>query len=113
MKTVKEIVEDSVAQSLDLVPSKSYSFSQVNTDGKEIKHKIEPSEFKRSLENKFNEFDSFSKIFINHIKGHKNMVAAFASSPTAFANAWNMKAEELIAEDVLSLSKDGGHFQFE
>ena len=46
-----------------------------------------------------------------HLEGQKHLVY-FASTPISFSDAWNMKAEELTPEDVVSLSKAGGHFQF-
>lgn len=64
------------------------------------------------MSNKFGKYDHFLNVFSNHLLGQKNIIAAFASTPTSFSDAWNMKSEELVAEDVLSLSKTGGHFQF-
>jgi hypothetical protein len=99
-------------ETLNIIPLLPYEFEQINNAGGLIKYVIQTSEFESSLKNKYGDFKSFSKNFTKHLLVQKNIVAAFASTPTSFSDAWNMKSEELIAEDVLALSKSGGHFQF-
>ena len=112
MKTVEETFRIAYDDTLKVIPSEIYSFKQSNNDGKPIEYSIKPDEFKKSLKNKFGDYELFSKVFTDHLLGQKNIIAAFASTPISFSDAWNMKSEELIAEDVLALSKSGGHFQF-
>lgn len=112
MKTVNEIFDAAVENALKTIPTKTYTFDNPNKDSQKDKLSIKPEEFKKGLLNKFGTFSNFSKIFIDHLEGQRNIVAAFASTPIAFTNAWNMKAEELNADDVLALTKSGGHFQF-
>ena len=112
MKTVEETFNLAYKETLKIIPNSLYSFEQANNEGILKEYFIEPKEFENSLRNKFGNYELFSKNFTNHLLGQKNIIAAFASTPTSFSDAWNMKSEELIAEDVLALSKSGGHFQF-
>ena len=112
MQTVKEIFNVAYEDTLALVPSETFCFSQKNNEGKEKSYSITPDQFRRALQNKFGDFEQFSERFSGHLLGQKNIIAAFASTPVSFANAWNMKAEELSAEDAHALSRTGGHFQF-
>lgn len=112
MKTVEETFRNAFEDTLKVIPSEIYSFKQSNNDGIPIEYHIRPDEFKKSLKNKFGDYELFSKVFTDHLLGQKNIIAAFASTPISFSDAWNMKSDELIAEDVLALSKSGGHFQF-
>ena len=112
MKTVEQTFASAFEETLKVIPEFTYEFEQVNNAGDVKKYKIQPFEFESSLKKKYGDFNTFSKNFTKHLLGQKNIVAAFASTPTSFSDAWNMKSEELIAEDVLALSKSGGHFQF-
>jgi hypothetical protein len=112
MKTVEETFLLAYDDTLQLIPKSLYSFKQASNDGILKEYHIKSEDFEKSLRNKFGNYELFSKFFIPHLLGQKNIIAAFASTPTSFSDAWNMKSEELIAEDVLALSKSGGHFQF-
>ena len=112
MKTVREIFNAAYEDTAKAVPNKAFTFSQKNNDGREKRHEIKPEQYTKALANKFGNFDSFSEKFTKHLLGQKHILAAFASTPLSFSNAWNMKAEELSAEDALALSRSGGHFQF-
>ena len=112
MKTVEETYHIAYEETLKIIPKIDYSFKQANNEGVLKEYYIKPEEFENSLRNKFGNYKLFARNFTNHLLGQKNIIAAFASTPTSFSDAWNMKSEELIAEDVLSLSKSGGHFQF-
>lgn len=97
---------------IELIPSSVYSFEQADNSGKLKKYEITPEEFRLALDNKFGSFNKHIRRFIDHLEGQKNIIAAFASTPVSFSDAWNMKSDKLIAEDVVSLTKSGGHFQF-
>jgi hypothetical protein len=112
MKTIEEAYNLAFEDTSKIIPDNSYSFKQANNEGVLKSYNISPSEFRKSLHNKFGDFSKFTKSFTDHLLGQKNIIAAFASTPTSFADAWNMKSDELIAEDVISLTKSGGHFQF-
>lgn len=87
-----------------LIPSTSFSFSQRNNDGREKHYKISSTQFLTSLKNKYGAFDHFKKNLIDHLLGLKQLTAAFASTPTAFSDAWNMKSEN-SPPMTLSLSR--------
>jgi hypothetical protein len=112
MESITEIFESSVRDAGDTIPAEIFRFSQKNNDGKDKNYSIKPTDYKKSLQNKFGDFSRFSRVFTDHLLGQKNLVSAFASTPVSFSDAWNMKSEELIAEDVHALTKNGGHFQF-
>ena len=112
MQSVREIFEAAYGDSAGTIPQETFFFSQKNNDGVEKHYSITPKDYEKALANKFGNFDSFSERFTKHLLGQKNIIAAFASTPLSFSNAWNMKAEELSAEDALALSRTGGHFQF-
>lgn len=112
MKKLEDIFNQAVHNAKTIIPDDSYHFKQANNEGLEKHYSITHEQFVKGLLNKFNSFSSFSKVFIDHLEGQKNIVAAFASTPVSFSDAWNMKSEELIAEDVVALTKSGGHFQF-
>jgi len=112
LKKLEDIFKTAVTQAKSIIPSQPYYFKQKNSDGVEQEYIITPDQFEKSLLNKFDDFSTFLKKFINHLEGQKNIISAFASTPISFSDAWNMKSEELIAEDVVSLTKSGGHFQF-
>ena len=103
MKTVEETFHIAYEETLKIIPKTLYSFKQANNEGVLKEYYIKPEEFENSLRNKFGNYERFSKIFTDHLLGQKNIIAAFASAPTSFSDAWNMKSEELIAEDVLAL----------
>ncbi len=112
MQTIQEIYNQALEDILKIIPDNVYFFRQASNDGILRSYSITPKDFRKSLENKYGDFEKFTKNFTTHLLGQKNIVAAFASTPTSFADAWNMKSDELIAEDVISLTKSGGHFQF-
>lgn len=112
MKKLEDIFNQAVHNAKAIIPDDSYHFKQANNEGVEKHYSITHEQFVKGLLNKFNSYSSFSKVFIDHLEGQKNIVAAFASTPVSFSDAWNMKSEELIAEDVVALTKSGGHFQF-
>lgn len=97
---------------LELIPSNEYVFEQVNNSGRLKKYVINPEQFRSALNNKFGSYKKHVQRFVDHLEGQKNIIAAFASTPVSFSDAWNMKSEKLIAEDVVALTKSGGHFQF-
>lgn len=112
MKSLEEIYKQSLKEAEDLIPESVFHFTQENGEGVDKKYSISPLEFKKALHNKLGDFSKFVGVFTDHLLGQKNIIAAFASTPISFSNAWNMKSEELSAEDVLALSRAGGHFQF-
>jgi hypothetical protein len=112
LKKLEDIFKQAVNNAKAIIPPNQYHFKQVNNKGVEKDYSITHEEFVKGLLNKFNSYPSFSKNFIDHLEGQKNIVAAFASTPVSFSDAWNMKSEDLIAEDVVALTKSGGHFQF-
>ncbi len=112
MKTLEDIFYMAVEKTIELIPTNNFEFEQVNNDGNVKKYNISPGQFEKATTNKFSNYQYFSKVFIDHLEGQKNIVAAFASTPVSFSDAWNMKSEELTAEDVVTLTKSGGHFQF-
>lgn len=112
MKKLEAIFNEAVNNAKAIIPANQYHFKQVNNEGVEKDYSITHEQFVKGLTNKFDSYPSFSKVFIDHLEGQKNIIAAFASTPVSFSDAWNMKSEELIAEDVVALTKSGGHFQF-
>jgi hypothetical protein len=112
IKTLEEIFYKTVEKTKMFIPGHVYSFSQKNSQGILKNYSIKPEEFSKSLKNKYGDFKSFSKIFTDHLEGQKNIIAAFASTPISFSDAWNMKTEILSVDDVVALTKSGGHFQF-
>jgi len=112
LNSLVEAYELSLNACLAVIPSEPYSFSLKNNDGVLKHYEISPAEFERALTNKLPRFAAFSPIFAEHLLGQKNIIAAFASTPVSFSDAWNMKATELTAQDVTALTKSGGHFQF-
>ena len=112
MKSIEEIYKDSVNEAESTIPSETFNFKQKNNEGIEKNYSISPDRFKKSLHSKFLNFSKFSNVFSDHLEGQKNLIAAFASTPVSFSDAWNMKSEELNSDDVVALSKAGGHFQF-
>lgn len=112
MNSVENMFHSAYAETLQIIPKATYFFNQQNSQGVLKKYQIKPIDFHNSLKNKFGNYEDFTKKFTNHLLGQKNLIVAFASTPTSFSDAWNMKSDELMAEDVLSLSKSGGHFQF-
>lgn len=112
MKKLEDIFKQAVNNAKAIIPTNQYHFKQANNEGVEKDYSIKHEQFVKGLINKFDSYPSFSKVFIDHLEGQKNIVAAFASTPVSFSDAWNMKSEELIAEDVVALTKSGGHFQF-
>ena len=111
MKTLEQNCKEALDATLDLVPKCNFEFDQENSNGEQKRYEISPSQCRDAVHNYFGSFDRFSKTFPEHIEGQKHLIAAFASTPIAFANAWNMKTEELHPQDVLALSAAGGHFQ--
>jgi len=112
MQSIKAIYDQSFQEAMATIPEEIWEFSQVNNDGKTNDYRIEPQSFEKALHNKFGDFADFSAKFSNHLLGQQNIIAAFASTPVSFTDAWNMKAEKLTYQDALVLSKAGGHFQF-
>jgi hypothetical protein len=112
MKTLKEIYLRSYHETLEIIPIVPYSFKQEDNAGVIRGYTIKPDDFKKAFGSKQDNYNKYIQNLTKHLLGQKNIIAAFASTPTSFSDAWNMKSEELIAEDVLSLSKSGGHFQF-
>ena len=112
MKKLEDIFNQAVNNAKAIIPTNQYHFKQASNEGVEKDYSIKHEQFVKGLMNKFDSYPSFSKVFIDHLEGQKNIVAAFASTPVSFSDAWNMKSEELIAEDVVALTKSGGHFQF-
>lgn len=109
MFTLKEAYNLALEKTYDSIPKRSYSF---NSSVSNLTKTIQSAEFKRAVQNKFGDFDKFQNETKLVIAQQKNIVAAFTSTPIAFANAWNMQVEELVASDVMSLAAAGGHFQF-
>ena len=95
MQSIKDIYEKSFQDAMATIPDKVFKFSQLDNDGKEKHHRIEPDDYKKALRNKFGDFGKFSKNFSDHLLGQQNLIAAFASTPISFSDAWNMKAKEL------------------
>jgi len=112
LKKLEDIFKQAVNNAKAIIPTNQYHFKQANNEGVEKDYSIKHEQFVKGLINKFDSYPSFSKVFIDHLEGQKNIVAAFASTPVSFSDAWNMRSEELIAEDVVALTKSGGHFQF-
>lgn len=112
MKTLRTAYDLAVQATKELIPNEVYSFKQRINDGDLKQYQITPEEFTNALENKYKNFDQFINKFSGHLLGQRSLIAAFASTPASFSDAWNMQSESLEAEDVLVLSKSGGHFQF-
>ena len=112
MRSVAELFGQAKLETLKLAPTELYSFSLRDNDGKEKVYTILPEKFRDSVSKQFVSFENYSLTFKEHLSGLRHLVSAFSSTPTAFSDAWNMKAEELTPDDVISLSKSGGHFQF-
>ena len=112
MKSLQETCEEAIANAQAVIPEQAFEFSQRISSGELKDYKITADQCQKSLKNFYKSFKIFRRDFPPHLEGQKHLVAAFASTPISFSDAWNMKAEELTPEDVVSLSKAGGHFQF-
>ena len=111
MNTIEELFNKAIVETKLTIPKSNYTFNKVlkNNSSPET---IQPIEFEKSLKNFYKSFGRFSKDFLLHLQGQKHIISAFASTPISFSNAWNMKADEISSSDVVSLTKAGGHFQF-
>lgn len=110
--TVRELFKQAVTATDRAIPKQPVNFSQRAPNGTVKQYCLTEDAFRKALARKFADFDAFAERFTKHLLGQKNIVAAFASTPVSFSDAWNMQVDELSAEDVLSLSHAGGHFQF-
>ena len=95
-----------------LIPNEAFKFEQADNDGKLKKYLSSPEQFEKALSNKFSDATKYLIDLCKHLADQRSLIAAFASTPVSFSDAWNMKAEELSSDDVVALSKSGGHFQF-
>ena len=112
MDTVEKLYRGALGRAADLIPSTAFEFTQTNNEGNVKQYRITPLQYKKALLNKYDDFDKYKRNLQEHLLGLRNLVAAFASTPTSFTDAWNMKSKELSADDVVALTSSGGHFQF-
>jgi hypothetical protein len=112
LDTVEKLYRDALQRADALIPAANFEFTQTNNDGKLKHYCITPVQYRKALQNKYSDFEKYKRNFVEHLLGLRNLVAAFASTPTSFTDAWNMKSKELTADDVIALTKSGGHFQF-
>lgn len=111
MSTVNELFNKALEDTKSAIPKVDLTF-ELEKKGKVQTYSIHPDSFLNSLQSKYSNSASFLNSLVSHLDGNRHIIAAFASTPTAFTDAWNMKSEELSVTDVLSLTKSGGHFQF-
>ena len=112
MDVIKQYLVQAVEEVKTLIPVSDFELEQANNDGKVKTHRISPYQFSNALNNKYKNLDKYLSNLSSHLDDQRSLTAAFASTPIAFSDAWNMKTEELTSDDVVSLSKSGGHFQF-
>ncbi|TFH67529.1 hypothetical protein E3W66_08590 [Gammaproteobacteria bacterium LSUCC0057] len=111
MSTVSELFNEALDRTRAVIPMVNITF-ELEKEGKLQPYSISPEDFTKSLNAKYSNAENFLNALVTHLDGNRHIVAAFASTPTAFTDAWNMKSEELSVADVLALTKSGGHFQF-
>lgn len=111
MKSVEEIYKEAFESTLKNISPSPISFNLIK-DNKTLEYIIRPEEFISALKAKYTGSKPYFDKLNSHLNGLRHIVAAFASTPTAFTDAWNMKSEELSVTDVLALTRSGGHFQF-
>jgi len=112
MDVIKQYLVQAVEEVKTLIPVSDFELEQANNDGKVKTHRISPYQFSNALDNKYKNLDKYLSNLSSHLDDQRSLTAAFASTPIAFSDAWNMKTEELTSDDVVSLTKSGGHFQF-
>jgi len=112
MDVIKQHLDNSLESVRALIPTEPFQFKQADNDGKLKSYEISPHQFKKALSNKYSDFSDYLANLVRHLEDQRGLIAAFASTPIAFSDAWNMKTEELSSEDVVALTKSGGHFQF-
>jgi len=112
LDTIETYVQEAMKQTELLIPSETFTFKQADNDGKLKEHTITPEQFRNPLHKKYKDGEKYLVNLSRHLDDLRSLVAAFSSTPISFSDAWNMKAEELTSDDVLSLTKSGGHFQF-
>jgi hypothetical protein len=112
MDVIKQYFEESKESVRSLIPTEVFEFDQADNDGKLKNYQITPQQFETALTNKFSDAQKYLSYLAGHLEDQRSLIAAFASTPIAFSDAWNMKTEELTSDDVVALTKSGGHFQF-
>jgi len=111
MKSIQEIYSLAYSKTENIIPSQPVNF-KLEKDNKQQSYSIEPAKFHNALKSKYQNSTKYFDALSSHLHGISNIIAAFASTPTSFTDAWNMKSEELNKTDVLALTRSGGHFQF-
>ena len=107
MDVIKQYFEESKESVRSLIPTEVFEFDQADNDGKLKNYQITPQQFETALTNKFSDAQKYLSYLAGHLEDQRSLIAAFASTPIAFSDAWNMQAEELTSDDVVALTKSG------